>query len=107
MTGKRRRQQSPITRLARGQACLIRIPQACNANPETTCSCHFRLPGLSGAGFIPDALFIAFGCSGCHAWVDSHHDDETQLAFSHGVFRTQARLMEMGVIKLEARCQST
>ena len=100
MTGKRRREQSPITKLARGEACEIRLPGICNGNPETTSPCHYRLIGLSGFGFIPDAWMVAWGCSGCHAWVDSHHDDETRLAFAHGVFRTLAKLVARGVVKV-------
>lgn len=100
MTGKRRRQQAPITRLARGEDCLIRLPSICNGNPETVVPCHFRMHGLSGAGYIPDPLFVAWGCSACHEYCDSHHDDETQLAFAAGVFRTQALLKERGNLRL-------
>lgn len=98
MIGKRRRAQKRITDLARGQPCLIRLPQACNGNPETTVPCHFRMLGLSGFGLIPDPIFIAFGCSACHAYVDSHRDAETQLAFAQAVFRTQSRLAELRVL---------
>lgn len=97
MRGKRRSQQSPITKLARGEACLIRIPHVCNANPETTVPCHYRLAGMSGLAFIPPVFLVAFGCGPCHAWVDSHHDAETRLAHAEGVFRTLDRLRELGV----------
>lgn len=96
--GKRRVAQAPITSMARGEPCLIRIPGTCNGDPATTVPCHFRLSGLSGAGYIPDALYVAWGCSACHTYCDSNHDDETQLAFAYGVFRTQARLKELGVL---------
>lgn len=43
----------------------------------------------------PD-LIGAWGCSSCHAYVDTHKDAETQLAFAHGVFRTQAALLREG-----------
>jgi hypothetical protein len=92
MTGKRRREQSPVTKLVRGMPCQIRIPGICNGNPETTVPCHYRLPGLSGMGFIPPAFMVAAGCSACHHHVDSHHDAETRLAHAEGVFRTWARL---------------
>ena len=80
---------------ARGRACQIRL-HVCNANPETTVGAHFRMPGLSGMGIKPPDLMIAWACSSCHAYVDTHHDDATQLAFAHGVFRTQAQLMKEG-----------
>jgi hypothetical protein len=88
----RRSKQSKTTKLAKGQPCLIRLPGICNGNPETTVPCHFRLSGISGMGFISPEFLIAFGCSSCHAYVDSHRDAETQLAFAHGVFRTQVAL---------------
>lgn len=89
---------SKLTQAARGEPCLIRLP-VCNSNPETTCACHFRVMGISGIGMkVPDFL-IAFGCSACHAYVDSHHDAETQLAFSEGVFRTQNLLIKRGLVK--------
>lgn len=102
MIGKRRRQQQSVTRLARGEPCLIRIPTVCCFDVDTTVPCHLRLPGLSGAGFIADIPFFAFGCYTCHLWVDSHHDLETRCAFYEGVFRTQALLKERGVIVVAA-----
>jgi hypothetical protein len=81
---------------ARGRDCQIRLPSICNWNRETTVGCHFRLPGLSGMGIKPDDLFIAFGCSACHQWCDTHKDNETQLAFAQGVFRSQAILRKEG-----------
>lgn len=97
MTGKRRREQSPITKLAKGQPCEIRIYGACNGNPETTVPCHYRLAGLSGMSYIPPVFMFAFGCSGCHRYVDTHHDAETRLAHAEGCFRTLAKLKSMGV----------
>lgn len=91
---------SALTKAARGRDCTIRIPAACNGNPETVVACHFRLSGLSGMGIRPADIFIAFGCSGCHCYVDTHKDDETQLAFAHGVMRTQSILLTEGKIKL-------
>jgi len=99
MTGKRRREQKRITDLARGKPCQIRLVGICNRNDETTAPCHFRMPCFGGIGFIPGPLFVAWGCSNCHAWVDSHHDAETQLAFAHGVLRTQAELIAEGIIQ--------
>ena len=95
----RRSSQKHITRLAKGRDCQIRLPGICNWNSETVVACHFRMMGLSGIGYIPDALFIAFGCSACHAHVDSHKDETTQLAFALGVFRTQYLLLKEGAIR--------
>lgn len=79
-----------LRNLARGKPCQIRLVGICNGNPETTVLCHFRLMGLSGMGMKSPDWLGAWGCSACHAYVDTHKDAETQVAFAHGVFRTQA-----------------
>lgn len=97
MIGRRRKEQSPVTKLAKGQSCEIRLVGICNGNEETTVPCHYRLSGLSGMSFIPPVFMFAFGCSSCHAYIDTHHDTDTRLAHAEGCFRTLARLREMGV----------
>lgn len=76
-----------LRKLARGQACQIRLP-GCNSNPETTVLAHFRLSGISGMGLKPPDWLGAWACSWCHSYVDGHKDAETQLDFAKGVFRT-------------------
>lgn len=78
---------------ARGRDCLIRIPNVCCHDPETTVGCHLRMPGLSGFGIKSSDHFIAWGCHKCHAYVDTHHDDATKVAFYEAIFRTQAQLI--------------
>lgn len=97
MIGKRRREQAPITKLAKGKPCEIRLPGICGGDPETTVPAHYRLAGLSGMGFIPPVFMFAFSCFQCHAYVDTHHDAETRLAHAEGCFRTLAQLKRMGV----------
>lgn len=78
---------------ARDRDCAIRLPGVCNFNPETTVLAHLRLIGISGFGIkAPDELG-AHACSACHAYVDSHHDDATKIAFYEGIFRTIAQLI--------------
>lgn len=85
--------------LAQGQLCQVRLPNICNHNPETVVLAHFRLAGISGMGFkVPD-IQGAWCCSACHAYVDAHKDAETQLAFAHAVFRTQAELINQERLK--------
>jgi hypothetical protein len=88
-----------LRKLAKGRECQIRIPGRCNGDSQTVVGCHFRLSGLSGMGSKPADLFIAYGCSACHAYVDTHKDGDAQLAFAHGVFRTQNQLIKEGIIK--------
>ena len=90
---------SKLTSLAKGRPCQIRLSGICNHDSETTVPCHFRLAGISGMGFKSPDLLVAHGCSACHAYVDSHKDSHTQLAFAHGVFRTQAWLVKEGHVK--------
>lgn len=96
---------SKITEAARGQNCTIRGP-ICNRNPETTVATHFRNLRLgSGMGIKPPDLFVAFGCSDCHDWVDGRHDVEgfngTDRRHAHmlGVLETQKWLLDNGYIK--------
>lgn len=92
-----------ITKLARDQECLIRLPECCNGRTDTTVPCHFRLIGVSGMSLkVPDFL-IAFGCYECHDAVDRRRYknldyDYVRLAHALGVMRTQANLIERGVI---------
>ena len=82
-----------LRQLAKGKVCQIRLPGICNFRPETTVLCHYRVINLSGAGFKTDDFIAAWGCSACHAYVDTHHDSETQHAFALGVFRTQQHIL--------------
>ena len=90
-----------LRKLAKGMDCLIRLPGVCNRDSATTVLCHFRMAGLSGYAVKPHDIFAAWGCSSCHAYVDSHHDALTQLAFAQAVFRTQQKLIDMGELDVE------
>ena len=87
-----------LRRQARGRDCMVRLT-CCNRNPETVILAHFRMAGISGMGIKPPNLVGAWCCSSCHAWIDTHHDNATQLDFAKGVFRTQAALIKEGIIK--------
>ena len=76
---------------------MIRIPGVCNRNPETTVLAHFRMTSISGMSLKPPDFLGSWACSECHAYVDSNHDAETQLAFAKGVFRTLNNLHTEGV----------
>ena len=87
-----------LRQLAKGQSCQIRIPGCCNFDPATVVLAHFRLIGVSGMGKKPPDLLGAWACSACHTYVDTHHDDATQLAFAYGVFRTQCQLIDDEIV---------
>lgn len=82
--------------LARDKPCQVRVPGICNGDPATTVLAHFRMIGISGMGIKSPDLIAAWACSGCHNYIDSHKDADTQLVFAKGVFRTQAQLIKEG-----------
>lgn len=96
--GKRRMAQRPVTNLAKGCECQVRLPGICNGDPATTQPAHYRMHGLSGCGYIAEPIFVAWACSACHQYADTHSDPETRLALAEGVFRTQAELLRREVI---------
>ena len=87
-----------LTRYARGRDCQIRLPGICNGDSATTVLAHYRLPGISGMGIKPPSLIGAWACFACHSVVDRDQSDAVQLAFAHGVFRTQYQLLREGLI---------
>lgn len=90
---------SKLRALAQGRDCQARLVGICNGNQETTVLAHFRMSGLSGFGTKSPDFIGAWLCSGCHAWVDTHKDTQTQLDFAKAVFRTQATLIEEKEVK--------
>ena len=93
-----------LTKLAKGEECQIRCPTECNGDPTTTVACHVRLIGISGAGYKSPDLFIAFGCSNCHAVVDGQHGssysyEQRRLMLVEGMIRTQQLLIDKGVLR--------
>lgn len=93
-----------LRKAAAGQPCYVRLPEACNGNPETTVLAHLRVIGVSGMGLkSPDPLACP-ACSGCHDAVDrrSHMDldrDYVVKAHMEGVMRWQAKLIDMEVLR--------
>ena len=89
---------SKLRNLARDRACQVRL-QGCDGGGETTILAHIRMAGISGLGFkSPDALG-AHCCAPCHSYADTHHDNETQVAFLKGVIRTLDLLIREGHVK--------
>lgn len=84
---------------ARGRGCMVRLPEVCNHNSETVVLAHVRLIGISGFGTKAPDLLGTWACSACHAYADSHHDDETNAAFAEGVYRTLAQLIREEIVK--------
>jgi hypothetical protein len=82
---------------------MVRLPDICNHNPETTVLAHIRMAGLSGMGIKADDLLGAWACSSCHDAIDrrSHTDldrDYVRLLHLEGMARTIAVLRKEDLI---------
>jgi hypothetical protein len=79
-----------LRKFAKGQDCLIRIPNYCSHNPDETVLAHDSGGGMSGK--VCD-LRGAHACYTCHMIVDGHiktdySHDEIRLMFLEGMSRT-------------------
>ena len=88
---------------ARGRGCMVRIPDVCNHNSETTVLAHYRLAGVSGIGMKSPDVLGAWACSACHDTIDrrAHTDldrDYVRLPHLEGMARTLAQLNREGLI---------
>ncbi|PID55388.1 hypothetical protein CSB45_16230 [candidate division KSB3 bacterium] len=96
-----RSKTTAIRQSARGEQCLVRIPGWCNHDPETTVLAHRNGAGM---GIKRPDWQAAYCCSGCHRFVDgewtrTHWNKEgVNAAFYEGIFRTQERLNEKGLL---------
>jgi hypothetical protein len=96
---------SKLTQASRGQACTIRLPMVCNANPETVVGCHLaKIRFGHGVGQKVDDVLIADGCSSCHDVVDGRVKvthltwEEIYIAFLEGVLETILRRRRQGLL---------
>lgn len=57
--------------LAMDMPCLLRVPDVCMGNTETTVACHSNLGvhGKAGARKADDHYSV-WGCMACHRWLD-------------------------------------
>lgn len=97
---------SKITQSAKGEACTVRISGYCNGDENTTVLAHINgVRFKHGTGIKASDLLGAYCCSSCHDVLDgrvrSHYTrDELKLDHYEGVFETQLKLIEKGLIKL-------
>lgn len=90
---------------AREKPCTVREPGVCNGDPLTTVLAHWRQVGISGAGLKAPDLLAAHACSACHDFVDGRPPyqrvsrEMRELAHLRGIMRTQAHLIEHGVVR--------
>jgi hypothetical protein len=79
---------------------MIRQPGVCNGDPDTTVLCHLRMVDVTGMGIKAVDLLGAWGCSDCHRYCDTHGIDG-RTALLEGMARTQAYLLNAGLIELK------
>jgi hypothetical protein len=74
-----------LTDLARGEACLLKVPGICNGDRRTTVACHSNL-GIHGKAKSrkADDQYSVWGCGACHFWLDQGPApaDVKELAFT-------------------------
>jgi hypothetical protein len=84
---------------------MVRLPNVCNHNPETTVLAHYRLVGISGMGMKSPDLIGAWACSDCHAHIDRSTSNKLfdvptlKLYHLEGMARTINELIKLGVIE--------
>lgn len=96
--------QTKLTKSARGEDCTLRIYPYCNGNPETTVFCHAPSDD-KGMGIKSPDWWGAYGCSNCHDVIDGRGAseftaDELRVFHMDGVYRTQKKMIDKGLIKI-------
>jgi hypothetical protein len=88
----RRREQKPMTDLARDRQCYIRF-NGCLPGTETVVFAHLRMMGISGMGYVAPPILGCPACYHCHeiadrrAFMANLTADEVRLAHLEGVAR--------------------
>jgi hypothetical protein len=97
---------SAITKSAKGELCLIRIPGICNHDRETTVYCNANGSAAGkGIGMKSEDELGAYGCYACHMVVDGQRKPpegwtrtDVRLAFWEGHARTLPILKRKGLL---------
>ena len=91
-----------LLRAARGQSCMIRIPDICNGDNSTTVAAHSnQLKHGKGTGIKAHDCYVAWACSECHKEIDQGKRlDKTdkQHYWQIGFERTLLAMLEFGII---------
>ena len=97
---------SKITASAEGEPCLVRL-SGCDGGGPTTIFAHYSLSGFSGRGYKSPDWMGAYCCFKCHCLIDGREHianltrNDVRLAFAEGCFRTQAKLIEKGLLEVK------
>lgn len=93
---------SLLRRSAKYRACLVRIPNVCNHNSETSVLAHV---GKSHMGGKCHDMIATFACSSCHDVMDGrvpsdYSKSEIDLMAREGVERTQLLWLREGFVTI-------
>lgn len=85
---------------------MVRVPHACNHNPETTVWAHMNgaIAG-KGIGMKGHDLLGMFACSGCHDFIDGRAKSdflgERRTYAMEGCIRTLCYLLDNDLIEVK------
>ena len=91
-----------LRELAKGKDCLVRLPNVCNFNPETTVLAHIRNAWFSRGSKPPDICGV-WSCSSCHDEIDRRTRKIDNLTLAAWVLDALCRQLheydKLGVLK--------
>ena len=90
-----------LLKAAKGQSCMVQIPNICNGNNETTVAAHSnQLTHGKGMGIKARDCFIAWCCSSCHAEIDQGKMSKVERNFywQQGFERTLLAMFMLGIV---------
>ena len=90
-----------LLKSARGQSCMVRIPDICNGNNETTVAAHSnQLRHGKGTGIKAHDCFVAWACSDCHKEIDQGKmsKQDKQFYWQQGFERTLLAMLQLGIL---------
>lgn len=86
---------------ARGQDCTVRIPGACNFNPETTVLAHLPC-GQKGMGMKGFDTVAVYACSACHDVLDGRRKGEVDWSdMLRAIAETHEALIRAGILTVK------
>lgn len=74
--------------MAKGEMCLMRVPNVCRIDPATTVSAHSNMAKHGkGKGIKAHDAYSVWACARCHTWLDQSYSatkEQKDAAFNVG-----------------------
>ena len=79
---------------------MVRIPDICNGNNETTVAAQSNWGHGNGMGIKAHDCFIAWACSDCHREIDQGKmsKQDKQFYWQQGFERTLLAMLQLGIL---------